>query len=80
MYHEKTEENTNFIAGHAYECLIVITQTDVKVENEIETVEKRIHFDVFVNGEKFGDFTGNLPIWTLNWIQVQKIYFNTKEN
>jgi hypothetical protein len=78
MYNEEPEENTALTPGDAFDCLIVITQTDAKVGDE-ETVEKRIHFDVFVNGKKFGDFTGNLPIWTLNWIQVREIHFHEKK-
>jgi len=72
MYNETVVKKMAFAPSDAFECLIVITQTDAENGDE---VKKRIHFDVSVNGEKFGDFKGNLPIWTLNWIQVCEIGF-----
>jgi hypothetical protein len=58
----KQENNNQFEAGKVFECKMVITQQDDQ--------QKKIQIAVLVNDVKLMDFVGNLPIWTLNWMQV----------
>jgi len=61
-HNQGSQINNVFEAGKVFECKMVITQQDDQ--------QKKIQIAVFVNDVKLMDFVGNLPIWTLNWMQV----------
>jgi hypothetical protein len=61
-HNQGSQTNSLFEAGKVFECKMVITQQDDQ--------QKKIQIAVFVDDELLLNFTGNLPIWTLNWMQV----------
>jgi hypothetical protein len=52
---------------------MLITQIEEDVDSFLwHYYKKLIIVRIDVNGKLLGEFTGNMPIWSLNWLQVRK--------
>jgi hypothetical protein len=61
-----------FKRGETFNCSMLITQIEEEKdeENMWFYYKKYIIIRIDINRINLGEFTGNMPIWSLNWMQV----------